>query len=206
MSNPPLMICSIEMIAHRNYEMRWCTILHEPHVLAHNDRYTLHQIRKDLLQKNKVICGTQTLGQELRVHQMISKNLCQDVNSTQLAVNANSLRCTFDETVLGRFWDDHKSVCSQYLLQQRRLYLQIKQWWEIVNHSVLHQACSIRILSEMDIWYRLQQLGLLHLESLNIFCTQNLPHHFVSNTQFKSAVNLQLLNLQFIIYWLTNKR
>ncbi|GFU52355.1 hypothetical protein TNCV_3958701 [Trichonephila clavipes] len=33
-SNPPPRICGMELVTHHNRTMRWCTNVHEPHVLV----------------------------------------------------------------------------------------------------------------------------------------------------------------------------
>ena len=83
-TGPPLPVDSVQMCSYLLAEVRWSAIMLEPHFSA-----SLHEQLKRVLEKFQVSCSIQTVWNDDRSQQIISKNSTPDVYIESRLVNSD---------------------------------------------------------------------------------------------------------------------
>ena len=77
------------MCSYLQAEVRWSVIILEPHFSAYRKGYLLHEQRKRVLEEFQVSCPIQTVWNDDRSQQIISKNSTPDVYVESRLVNSD---------------------------------------------------------------------------------------------------------------------
>ena len=80
---------SVQMCSYLQAEVRWSAIMLEPHFSAYRKGYHMHEQRKRVMEEFQVSCSIQTIWNDDRSQQIISKNSTPDVYVESHLVNSD---------------------------------------------------------------------------------------------------------------------
>ena len=80
---------SVQMCSYLQAEERWSAIILEPHFSAYRKGYLFHEQRNLILEEFQVSCPIQTVWNDDRSQQIISKNFTPDVYVETRLVNSD---------------------------------------------------------------------------------------------------------------------
>ncbi|GBM80092.1 hypothetical protein AVEN_239531-1 [Araneus ventricosus] len=82
-SDPSCGICGIQEVPDRAGKVCWGSIVHKPHVSLDGERNNLQQTGKHLFQEDTVCSEGQTVWQDVREYQVMTKGTCPNVHGRQ---------------------------------------------------------------------------------------------------------------------------